>query len=77
MQRLRIARLRFGVSIMTIGFALSLALTGCDSGGGGNPTEQAKTGQAAAQSSMDYMRKHLAESKGAPKTQSKQAPQGR
>jgi len=57
--------------ILTVGFASTLALNGCDSGGGGNPIEQAKTGQEAAKSSMEYMRKHHAESKSASKAQPK------
>jgi len=77
MQRLRIAHLRSLVLILTIGFAPSLTLTGCDSGGGGTPVEQAKAGHEAAKSSMEYMKKQHAGSKGAPKTQSRQAPTGR
>jgi hypothetical protein len=77
MQQQRIARLRSVVLILTIGFAPPLTLTGCDSGGGGTPTEQAQKGQEAAKSSMDYMKKQLAASRAAPKTQAKQAPKGR
>ncbi len=74
MRRPWIAHLRSVVLIITIGLTSSLALSGCDSGGGG-PTEQAQTGHEAAKSSMEYMRKHIAESRGAPKTKSKGARQ--
>ena len=73
MQRFRTERLRSVVMTLSIGFAPSLALTGCDSGGGSNPIDQAKVGQDAAKSSMDYMRKRHAELKTAPRTGSKQA----
>ena len=42
MQQLRIARLRSAVLIMTIGFAPSLTLTGCDSGSDGTPVGAGK-----------------------------------
>jgi hypothetical protein len=76
MQQPRTGRLRSAILILTIGFAPSLTLTGCNSGGGDPPVEQAQAGQKAAKSSMDYMRKRHAELQGAPKTQSKQAAQG-
>jgi hypothetical protein len=56
--------------IVTIGLASSLTLTGCDSGGA--PTEQAQKSREAAKSSMEYMKKQLAASRGASKPQSKQ-----
>ena len=71
MHRSRTTRLRAVVLTLTIGFAPSLALTGCDSGSDANPTDQAKVGQEAAKSSMEYMRKHHEELKGASKTGSK------
>ena len=74
MRRPWIAHLRSVVLIITTGLTSSLALSGCDSGGAG-PTEKAQTGHEAAKSSMDYMRKHIAESRGAPKTKSKGARQ--
>jgi hypothetical protein len=77
MQRLRTERLRTVVLTLTIGFAPSLALTGCDSGSDTNPIDQAKVGQEAAKSSMDYMRKRHAELKTAPRTGSKPASPGR
>ena len=49
MQRFRTARLRTVVVILTIGFAPSLALTGCDSGGDANPIEQAKVRPGSSQ----------------------------
>jgi hypothetical protein len=75
MPRLRIARLRSAVLIVTVGFAPSMALTGCGSGGGGNPAPvaSAEAGQAAAKSSMEYMKQRHADSKGASKTKSSQA----
>ena len=76
MQQLRMARLPSAVLILTIGFGASLTLTGCDSDGGGAPVEQAKAGQQAAKSSMEYMRKRHAELRGASKTQSSQARKG-
>ncbi len=76
MQQLRRGRLRSAILILTIGFAPSLTLTGCDSGGGGPSAEQAKVGHEAAKSSMEYMRKSRAELQGGPKTQSRQAPKG-
>ena len=47
-----VARLRSVVLILTIGFASSLALTGCGSGGGGTAVEQAK--QATKQPSRPW-----------------------
>ncbi len=49
----------------------SLALTGCNSGSVGSPVDQAKAGQEVAKSSMDYMRKHVGEAKGAARTKAK------
>jgi hypothetical protein len=73
MPRLRIARLRSAVLIVTVGFAPSLALTGCDSGGGGSPNEQARTGRDAAKSSMEYMKQRHAGSTEASKAKSSRA----
>jgi hypothetical protein len=77
MQRIRTARLHTALVTLIIGLGPSLALTGCDSGSDANPNAQAKVGQEAAKSSMEYMRKHHAELKGAAKTGSKQASPGR
>jgi hypothetical protein len=71
MQRFRKVRLGSLVLILTFGSVWSLTLTGCNSGSASSPVEQAKAGQEAAKSSMDYMRKHIAESKGATKTKNR------
>jgi hypothetical protein len=71
MRRPWTARLRFVVLIITIGFASSLALSGCGSGGGGSPAEPAPSGHDAAKSSMEYSRQHIAESKTASKARRK------
>ncbi len=77
MQRFRRVRLRSLVLILTFGSVWSLTLTGCNSGSVSSPVEQAKAGQEAAKSSMEYMRKSTcSELQGGPKTQSRQAPKG-
>jgi hypothetical protein len=71
MQRFRKVRLGALALIPTFVFGSSLALTGCNSSSVSSPVEQAKAGQEGAKSSMDYMRKHLSESKGATKTKNR------
>ncbi len=71
MQRFRKVRRGSLVSILIFGFGSASALSGCDSGGASGPVDQAKAGQEVAKSSMDYMRKHISESKGATKTKNR------
>lgn len=72
MQRLRTARRRCLVSMLTIGLASLPGLTGCGSGDGSSSSgEQATKGHEAAKSSMEYMRKHIAETKTASKAHRK------
>jgi uncharacterized protein YceK len=76
MQQLRTERLRSVVVIVALVIGPTLLLSGCGSDEGGTPTQQAQKGQAAARSSMDFMKKQLAEAK-VGKSQSKPAPKGR
>ncbi len=76
MRRLPTAHLRSVVLTLAMGVVSSLAMTGCDSGDTGNPVEQAKTGQEAAKSSMEYMKQRHEAQKPGSKTQSKQQPPG-
>jgi hypothetical protein len=62
MQPLRMVRLCSLGVILTIAFALSLTLTGCNSGSSATAVEQATAGHEAAKSSMDYMKMHRSES---------------
>ncbi len=66
MHRPPLVPLRCLVLTLTVGFASSLALTGCDSGGS-TPDRTSTKGQEAAKSTMEYMKKQLAESKAASK----------
>jgi hypothetical protein len=68
MQRLGIARLCIPISIGICILIVPLVLAGCNSSRTENPVSQASAGQAAAKSSMDFMRKHVAEKKPASKT---------
>jgi hypothetical protein len=76
MQRLPTARPRSVVLTLMIGIVWSLSLSGCDSDDGGTPMEQAKTGQEAAKSSMEYMKQRHAAQKPGSRTQSKQQSPG-
>ncbi len=64
MRPFRIVRPGCLVLILSLVFGSSSALTGCGSGSVSSPVEQAKAGQEGAKSSMDYMRKHINDSKG-------------
>jgi hypothetical protein len=77
MRRLPTAPLRSVIWTVTTGALLSLGVTGCDSGDGGNPIEQAKTGQEAAKSSMEYMKQRHAAQKPGPRAPSKAPAPGR
>jgi hypothetical protein len=70
MQRHRIVGRRFLVWTVMFGLVSPLMMTGCESHSE-SPVAQASAGQAAAKSSMDYMRKHVAEKKPASKGKAK------
>ncbi len=62
MQRYRIVGRGSLVSSVIVGLMSPLTMTGCESRSE-SPVAQASAGQAGAKSSMDYMRKHVAEKK--------------
>ena len=72
MWQVRRLRVRYVVLIVTIGMVSSPGLTGCGSGGTGDPVAQAQAGNEAAKSSMEYMRnRHKAQPKAASKAHTK------
>ncbi len=70
MQRLPIAAQRALILTVIFGLVSPLLMTGCESRSE-NPVDKASAGQAAAKSSMDYMRKHVSEKKANSKTKAR------
>jgi hypothetical protein len=57
---------RPSAAILAPALVAAIAVAGCDSSAPPTTPDQAKSGQEAAGSSMDYMRKQIAERKGRP-----------
>ena len=70
MQRLRIAAQRSLTSVVILGLVSPLTMTGCETHTE-DPVAKASAGQAAAKSSMDFMRKNVASETKPGKTKTK------